>query len=249
MPKTFLLISALITLFVGGLCAQTPEFDAASIKPSQPGGNRQSIRIDPGRITYSNVTLRDALMSAYDAKDYQISGPDWLKTDRFDIIATAPGPVADDVMKTMLQKLLSARFQMTVHREKRDLPVYGMVISKTGTKLHEAAAPGRSNMRMNGGGVVFTSVTVPELIDYLSRMRLAEMDRPVVDHTGLTGKYDFTVNLFGTQEEMMAAVSKGDFGSSIFTLIQEQLGLKLEAQKLPLDMVIVDKAERTPTEN
>jgi uncharacterized protein (TIGR03435 family) len=80
-------------------------------------------------------------------------------------------------------------------------------------------------------------------------MRMAEMDRPVIDNTGLKGRYDFTVTLFGTQEEMMAALNKGDFGTSIFTLIQEQLGLKLEPQKLPIDMVIVEKAERVPTEN
>jgi len=121
-----------------------------------------------------------------------------------------------------------------------------MVVGKNGTKLHETETPGRSNMRMNGGGVVFTSVSVPELIEYISRLRTAEMDRPVVDNTGLKGRYNFTVNLFGTQEEMMAAVGKGDFGSSIFTLIQEQLGLKLEPQKLPLEMVVVDKAEKVP---
>jgi uncharacterized protein (TIGR03435 family) len=231
------------------LHAQTQEFDAASIKPSNAGGERRSLKIDPGRITYTNVSLRDALMSAYDAKDYQISGPDWLKTDRYDIVATAPGAVSDDAMKLMLQKLLIARFRMTVHREKRELPVYAMVVGRNGSKLHEAETPGRSNMRMNGGGVIFTSVTVQELIDYMSRLRSAEMDRPIIDSTGLKGRYDFTVNLFGTQEEMMAAVGKGDFGSSIFTLIQEQLGLKLEPQKLPLDMVVIDKAERVPTEN
>jgi len=233
----------------GCLCAQTPQFDAASVKPSKAGGGRGSMTGDTGRITYTNVSLRDCLMNAYDAKDYQISGPDWIRTERYDIVATAPGPVSDDAMKLMLQKLLTERFQMTIHKEKKDLPVYAMVVGKNGTKLHETETPGRSNMRMNGGGVVFTSVSVPELIEYISRLRTAEMDRPVVDNTGLKGRYNFTVNLFGTQEEMMAAVGKGDFGSSIFTLIQEQLGLKLEPQKLPLEMVVVDKAEKVPREN
>ena len=241
----FFLVAALAAC----LHAQTPEFDAASIKPSKAAGERKSMNSDAGRITYTNVTLRDCLMSAYDAKDYQISGPDWMRTDRYDIVATAGSATSDDAMKLMLQKLLIARFQMTVHREKRELPVYAMVIGKNGTKLKETETPGKSNMRINGGGVVFSSVTIPELIDYMSRLRTAEMDRPVVDNTGLKGRYDFSVNLFGSQEEMMAAVSKSDFGSSIFTLLQEQLGLKLESQKLPLDMVIVDKAERVPTDN
>jgi uncharacterized protein (TIGR03435 family) len=232
-----------------GVCAQAQEFDAASIKLSKAGGGRGSMNSDAGRITYTNVSLRDCLMAAYGAKDYQISGPDWMRTDRFDIIATAAGSASDDAMKLMLQKLLTARFQMTVRREKRELPVYAMVIAKGGTKLHETETPGKSNMRMTSGGVVFTSVTVQELIDDMSRLRTAEMDRPVIDDTGLKGRYDFTVTLFATQEEMMTAMSKGDFGSSIFTLIQEQLGLKLEARKLPLDMLTVDKAERVPTEN
>lgn len=240
---------AILLALAGGLVAQTPEFDAASIKPSKAGGGRGSMNSDPGRITYTNVSLRDCLMAAYDMKDYQISGPDWMRADRFDIKATAAGAASDDAMKLMLQKLLIARFQMSVHREKRELPVYAMVIAKGGTKLHESETPGKSNMRMTSGGVAFTSVTVQELIDDLSRLRTAEMDRPVVDDTGLKGRYDFTVTLFASQEEMMAAMSKGDFGSSIFTLIQEQLGLKLEARKLPLDMVIVDKADKVPTEN
>jgi uncharacterized protein (TIGR03435 family) len=247
-----------ITALAGCLHAQTPEFDAASVRPSAPGG-RRSMVVSPGRLTFGNVTLRDCLMAAYDAKDYQISGPDWMKTDRFDIVATAPGgdnavaspagSALSEPVRAMLRKLLTARFQMSIRVEKRELPVYAMVVGKNGTKLKETETPGRSNMRMNGGSVAFRSVTVQELVDDLSQFKTAEMDRPVIDDTGLKGRYDFTVTLFGTQEEMAAAMSKGDFGSSIFTLIQEQLGLKLEPRKLPLDMVVVEKAERVPTEN
>jgi len=243
-------VTGTVLLLAGCLLAQTPEFDAASVRPSKAPGTRSSMKSDAGRITYTNVSLRDCLMAAYDAKDYQISGPAWLPTERYDIIATAPGAASNDDMKLMLRKLLNERFQMTVHREKRELPVYALVVGKGGTKLlHESENPGRSRTQMSGGSVAFTSITIPELVDYMSHMRTAEMDRPVVDNTGLKGKYDFTVTLFATQEEMMAALNKGDFGSSIFTLIQEQLGLKLEPQKLPLDMVVVDKAEKIPTEN
>ena len=239
----------LVTVLAGILHAQTPEFEVASVKPSAAGGGRGSMNSDPGRITYINVSLRDCVMAAYDMKDYQVSGPDWMRTERYDIVATSAGAASQDDMRLMLRKLLIERFQMTMHRERKDLPVYAMVVGKNGAKLHETEHPGRSSVRMNGGGVVFTSVTVQELVDYMSRLHTAEMDRPVIDNTGLKGRYDFNVNLFGTQEEMMAAVNKGDFGSSIFTLIQEQLGLKLEPQKLAVDMVVVEKAEKIPTEN
>ena len=232
------------------LLAQTPEFDAASVKPSKAAGTRSSLKSDPGRITYTNITLREALMNAYDAKDYQITGPAWLPTERYDIVATANGAASDDDMKLMLRKLLNDRFQMSIHREKHDLPVYALVVGKNGAKLmKESENPGKSRTQMNGGSVAFTSITIAEMVDYMSHLRVAEMDRPVVDNTGLKGKYDFTVTLFASQEEMMAALNKGDLGGSLFTLIQEQLGLKLEPQKLPLEMVVVDKAEKIPTEN
>ncbi len=262
----YLLIIAALS---GLLQAQAPEFDAASIKPS-PGGTRKSMTASPTRITFAGVSMRDCLMVAYDMKDYQITGPDWMRTERFNISAAAPGasagtpaaeappqpnngqqaPVLSQSMRMMLRKLLNDRFQMTLHIEKRELPVFALVVGKNGTRqLKESEAPGRSNMRMTGGTVSFTNVTIPELVDYMSQMRTAELDRPVVDNSGLKAQYDFTVKLFGTQEEMMAALSKGDFGTSIFTLIQEQLGLKLEPEKLPLDMIVVEKAEKAPTEN
>jgi uncharacterized protein (TIGR03435 family) len=243
-------VTGMLAVMACCLLAQFSEFDAASVKASKAQGTRSSLKSDAGRITYTNVSLRDCLMAAYDVKDYQISGPAWLPAERYDIVATASGAASDDAMKLMLQKLLSQRFQMTVHREKKELPVYALVVGKSGTKLmKESENPGKSRTQLTGGSVAFTSITVPELVDYMSHMRLAEMDRPVVDNTGLKGKYDFTATLFASQEEMMAALNKGDLGTSVFTLIQEQLGLKLEPQKLPLDMLVIDKAEKIPTEN
>lgn len=247
MIRRILLVAAVVALWVS--VAGAAEFEAASLKPSTAGGGRGSMKMDSTRLTYTNVSVRDCIMSAWNVKDYQIDGPDWLRSDRYDLVATAAAPAEDDALKGMLQSLLLERFHMKVHLETRELPVYAMVVSKGGAKLKDAAAPGRPAIRMNGGGVVFTSVTIADLIELMTRAHLAELDRPVVDDTGLTGRYDVTVNLFGTQEEMTSALSKRDFGSSIFTLIQEQLGLKLEPKKLPLQMVVVDQAERTPSEN
>jgi uncharacterized protein (TIGR03435 family) len=237
----------LLLICLGAPSLRSAEFEAASLRVSKAGGGRGSMTMDSTRLTYTNVSVRDCIMSAWNVKAYQIDGPDWVGTDRYDLAATSATPV-EDALKNMLQALLIERFHMKVHVEKRDLPVYAMVVSKNGAKLKDAAAAGRPAIRMNGGGVIFTSVTIADLIDLMSRVHLAELDRPVVDDTGLTGRYDLTIHLFGTQEEMMSALSKGDFGSSLFTLIQEQLGLKLEPKKLPLQMVVVDQAERTPSQ-
>jgi len=248
-PRRHFCIAALALICLGTPVIRSAEFEAASLRASKTPGGRGSMTMDSTRLTYTNASVRDCIMSAWNVKGYQIDGPDWLGADRYDLAATSATPVEEDALKSMLQTLLIERFHMKVHVEKRDLPVYAMVVSKNGAKMKDAAAPGRPVIRMNGGGVVFTSVTISDLIDLMSRAHLAELDRPVVDDTGLTGRYDVTINLFGTQEEMMSALSKGDFGSSIFTLIQEQLGLKLEPKKLPLQMVVIDQAERTPSGN
>jgi uncharacterized protein (TIGR03435 family) len=241
-------LAAILAVCLGTSAARAVEFEAASLKPSNAGRGRGAMRMDATRLTYSNVSVRECMMSAWNVKAYQIDGPDWLSADRYDLVATSAAPAEEDALKEMLRTLLLNRFHMKVHTETRELPVYAMVVSKNGAKLKDAAA-GRPAIRVNGGSVSFTSVTIADLIDLMSRIRLAELDRPVVDDTGLTGHYDLTVQLFGTEEEMTSAVSKGDFGSSIFTLIQEQLGLRLEPKKLPLQMVVVDQAERTPSEN
>jgi len=238
-----------LAVCLGTSVAQPAGFEAASLRASKAPGRRGAMTMDAKRLTYTNVSVRECIMSAWNVKSYQVEGPDWLGSDRYDLAATSAAPVEEDALKGMLQALLLERFHMKVHREIRELPVYAMVVSKNGAKLKDAAEPGRPAIRMNGGGVVFTSVTIDDLIELMSRAHLAELDRPVVDDTGLTGRYDLTINLFGTQEEMRSALSKGDFGSSIFTLIQEQAGLKLEPKKLPLQMVVVDEAERTPSEN
>jgi uncharacterized protein (TIGR03435 family) len=251
-PK-LLFVGFLTTLSCSLSFAQTAEFEAASIRPSNAGGNRRAIDVTPGRIAFTNVSLRQSLLLAYDVKDYQLSTPDWMRTEYFNITAKAQGAASNDEMRPMLQRLLTTRFQMEIQRETRELPVYAMVVAKTGTKMRvsqdvmPAGTPGR--VQMNGGGVTFSGVTIQELVDYIIRLPSAEMDRPVIDKTGLTGRFDFSVNLFGSQEEMRAAIQKGDFGSSIFTLIQEQLGLKLEPEKVPIDFVVVSRAEKVPVEN
>jgi len=283
-----------------------PSFEVASVKASNIPMDKMRMTIarqnDPGRIHYTLMTLRDLIRMAYDVKDYQISGPEWLNSERFDVTATFPADTPKDQVPLMMQNLLAERFQMAVHREKRELPAYAMVVAKNGPKFKESAeAPedkatgpdagggrgggmvtfsvagagsmdkvvseaskmmgGRGGMINLPGGLVAKKTTMTALADMLSR----RMDRPVLDETGLTAKYDFNLQYTPEPGErpMMfggpaaAALSGGSSdvhmpdpsGPPLPVALQQQLGLKLEPKKLPLDMVIVDKAEKIPTEN
>src|ERR1700694_338021 len=133
--KKFLIPFALLV----AIQAQPPAFDTASVKPrksdSKPGADRR-MRVSPEGITYTDITLSDAIQAACAVKRYQVSGPDWITSARYDIVAKAAGPVPEAQLKLMLQTLLSDRFKLTFHRESRELSVYSMVPGKKGSKLH-----------------------------------------------------------------------------------------------------------------
>src|SRR5260370_535361 len=138
--------------------AQPPAFDVASVKPrksdSKPGADRR-MRVSPEGITYTDISLSDAIQAAYAVKRHQVSGPDWLTTSRYDIAAKAAGPVPEAQLKLMLQTLLADRFKLTFHRETKELPVYAMVPAKKGPKLHDSQADAESRMYPEGGSLVF----------------------------------------------------------------------------------------------
>jgi len=272
---------------------------------------------DPGRFTCSGMPLRALVVRAYGVKNYQISEPSWMDSERFDIMAKVPAGATPEQVNLMLQKLLADRFQMTVHRETKDLPVYALVVGKNGHKLKastgddkgpsvDAALAGRAlppppsggggqqaMMMITRGGtgtaagqrglmmtmrnglneVVGRKATVSGLANLLS----TQLNRPVMDETDLTGEYDFTLD-FAPDETMRSGgvlggiviagpgpaagagggAAPGAPGSetrdpssapSIFSAIQNQLGLKLEPKKAPVEIIVVDKADKAPTEN
>lgn len=172
-----------------------------------------------------------------DGRDYLFSGPDWLDEERFDITARFATETSEHDVLLMLQSLLAERFNLVFHRETRQFSAYALVIGKGGPKLHPAAAPqGSFKFRALAGHAVGFSISMPALADRLSRPDF-QIDRRVVDFTGLTGTFDLTLD-WG-----------GENGPSIFTAIQEQLGLKLEARKIPLEVFVVDHVSRVPTPN
>ena len=230
--------------------AQSPAFEVASVRPHKPTVSQEraleSIDSGPGSLTIRNASLSSCIKWAWQIKDYQISGPGWLNDERYDISAKAAGSAPLDQRRQMLRTLLTERFQLQVHLETKELPVYELVTAKSGPKLHKAEPGGNTDMKGENGSFAFRGTSMPQFAEDLSTLR--GVDRPVLDRTGLQGAFDFSLKFGESNDEMKRALIQGD-GPSLFTLIQEQLGLKLEARKGPIDMLIIDHVERVPVEN
>jgi uncharacterized protein (TIGR03435 family) len=234
-------------------------FEVASVRPNQAGSaggeghTREKIEHSPIGLTMTNVTLSSCIKWAYGVRDFQISGaPGWFGTERYDINAKAPGPVSEDELKAMLQALLAERFRLAVRFEKKELPVYALAVARNGPKLHRAAGDTPATMLLTGGGLVFQSVSMADFADRLANRPL-RVDRPVVDKTGLNGSWDFTLKFADNAAELKSSLEgmeKGDPGGpSLFTVIQEQLGLRLEPAKSSIDALMVEHADRIPGDN
>ena len=252
----------------------TLTFEVASIKPANPDIPGGSIQFMPGGgLKMTGMPLRGMITFAYDVRDFQVSGgPGWMGTERFDVMARPDAAAAvdgqvdfakmnDNQRKTMrdqiterLRALLADRFQLAVHKETKDQPIYALVVSKNGSKLQETKETGtQQSMMTNRGRSQGHAIPVEMIAQMLSGIT----GRPVVDKTGLTAKYDFVLEWTPDAGADARAQGFGDGintpapapgGPTIFTALQEQLGLKLEAQKGPVQNIVIDRAEK-PSEN
>jgi uncharacterized protein (TIGR03435 family) len=240
-----------LALFAMAATAQTaaaPAFEVASVKHSSGGGPSGDIprNMDnsPGHFAMHNVSMRFALEWAYDLKDYEITLPDWMMGDeRYDIDARAAGPATNDEMRPMLQTLLKERLQMKLHFDKKELAVYLLTRGAGEPKLKPAAADVPGTVSGPGNAAAFHNFPLSRLVFLLTR----RMDRPVLDRTGLTGIYDYTVDLSGLGFNGGPAVDSE--APTIFTTVRRDLGLKLEAGKETLDVLVIDHAEKVPIAN
>jgi uncharacterized protein (TIGR03435 family) len=225
-------------------------------------------------MTFVNASISDLIQSAYDVKSYQVTGPGWLETARFDVIAKVPAGATKAESRIMLQHLLAERFKLVLHHSTKESSIYALLVAKNGPKLKESAKDlvnepgsvrGGVTMMIAPGGrmkMVANGTTIPKLTDALGM----QLDRPIVDMTELTGTYDITLEFApdpAVMQAKMAAMgvpppppdgvspSSADNGplATIFTALPEQLGLRLEARKGPVDLLVIDSVEKTPTEN
>jgi uncharacterized protein (TIGR03435 family) len=217
-------------------------FDVASVKPNQSADSGTHLGHVGGTLTVTNATLKYCILRAYEVADAQVVGPAWLDTERYDIIAKAAADATHDQHRLRLQTLLAERFKLALHRETREGSVYALVAGKGGPKIKKDAnaGAGEGDMASSRGHLTATGATMNHLAAFLSGPRAA-LGRVVINQTGLDGGYSFELD--------WSTEGTGSDRPSLPTAIQEQLGLKLEARKAPVEMLVIDHVEKAPTEN
>jgi len=241
------------------------EFEVATIKPSMPGQPGKAFTVRGREFLTINTSLSDMIVFAYGIHAKQIlNAPAWVETDKFDITAKPEGDGQPnlDQFKAMFQKLLADRFKLTFHRDKKELPVYAIVVGKNGPKLTKSEGDANAPPSLFFRGLGVLPARNASMSEFAGVMQSAVLDKPVLDQTGLTGKFDFT--LTWTPDEFQFAglgvrvpppndpsVTIGPRGTAspdLYTAFQEQLGLKLESTKAPAEVFVVDRIEK-PSEN
>jgi uncharacterized protein (TIGR03435 family) len=239
-----------------------PAFEVATIKPSKPGTPGKLFTVRGVNVMTVNTSLSDILGMAYDLHPKQIvNAPEWAESDKYDVTGKpdVPGQPSVAQLKTLMQKLVADRFQLKFHREKRDLSAYVISVAKTGAKLTPSAADPNSLPGLFFQGLGRLTVRNATLAEFAQVMQGSALDRPVVDQTGLTGRYDFTLN-WTPDEFQFPGLRNANAppppppppgtteAPDLFTAIQQQLGLKLDSMKTPVDVIVIDHVER-PSEN
>lgn len=239
-----------------GFAQSVSRFEVASIRPSNGESSRSSGGPgtgSPERFAASNVPLSDLVRWAYDVSAYAFKAPDWSRSARFDVEAKIPPGASREQFRLMLQDLLIERFGLKAHYEKQQMRVYTLTISKGGPKLKKSipktadssSVADRSYVIANKDRSVIRAVNEP--IGYLAVQLSSLFDLPVTDTTGLTEKYDFTVSW--KPDLSIADSMDPSIHSSVFSALEQELGLKLEPARAPVDMLVVDHIERVPTDN
>jgi len=235
----------LVFLAAWAAYAQTPDtrpaFEAASVKLNTTVTNGSKSHGTAGQLVMANQTLKRLIERAYGVQPFQVTGPDWMEDLHFDVMAKYPPDTKDADRLPMLRTLLEDRFKLAAHRESKEVPGYALVVAKSGFKL-KPVEPGAGGTDSEGAGSAVTlkatKISMASLADFVGR-RLGEM---VVDQTGLDGVYDF--ELRWTQDGQNPNGRDAELHDVISTL-----GLRLQAQKVPVEVVVVDHVERVPTEN
>jgi uncharacterized protein (TIGR03435 family) len=227
----------------------TPAFEVASIRSAQPG--QQRIDQAPGSITMRAYRVAACIQWAYSVQEAQIDGPGWLNETQFDIVAKAAGPASEAEMRVMMQTLLADRFKLALHRETREVPKLVLSVAKSGHKLEPVETQDPPSFQTGKLNLTGKGAMVSQLADFFAK----ELHKPILDQTGLTGRYNYflDINAYVTEEILKSAGPGGgappEAPAIIAQALQAQLGLRLESKKMPVEVLVIDRIEKTPSEN
>jgi uncharacterized protein (TIGR03435 family) len=253
--------AVLIVAALATCAAAQKTFDVVSVKPNDSVNSPSPLTVSPQRFSWTNATFRQLIQTGYDIRPYELAGlPAWANTSRFDVLATTASPNSPKQMEAMLQSLLADRFDLSVHREQRDIAGYALVLArregKLGPNIHasakdcespstkpldsvaakaelEGCSPqmGLSRLKMSGYRISF-------LVEGLKRI----FEKPVVDKTDLSGTFDMEMSWTPDPTMLPTGVPAppAETGPSIFTALEEQLGLKLVSDRVPVDLLVLD---------
>lgn len=231
-----------------------PGFEVATIKPSKPDQQGKGFGVRGDRIMTLNTTLSDLISFAYNVHAKQIAGgPDWMNSQKFDINGQpdTPGAPNSDQLKSMFQKLLADRFQLKFHRETREMSAYVLTVAKNGPKMTKSTADANALPSLGLRGLGVLAVQNATMDDFAHLLQAVVLDRPVVDQTGLTGKWNFLLKwtpdesqFSGMGIKVPAPSDAVDAPPPLFTAIQDQIGLKLEAGKAQVEVLVLDHVQQ-----
>jgi uncharacterized protein (TIGR03435 family) len=233
-----------VALLPGAPAQSAPAFEVASIRRNLSGDLNTRLNISGGRFTATNASLKTLIRNAYEILSFQLAGgPRWLDTDMYDIVATTAGGerISADQLKLLLQNLLADRFQLKVHWETRETSVYALVLMKGGPKFRESSGEREPSINTQKGPGKAQMNGIGEPISILAGNLGNQLGRIVLDKTGLPGVYDWMLEW---DPDQTAESTR----PSLFTALQQQLGLRLEAQRGPMETLVIDSVQR-PAEN
>jgi uncharacterized protein (TIGR03435 family) len=245
---------AFLCLVFAASIAFAQSFDVASVKPSARAVGkdyRGALVFGPERVSARNMSLKGLIVEAYHVQPFQVSGgPGWLDLDEFDIDARAGGTATKDQLRGMLQALLAQRFHLAIHRDSKEMRVYALSVDKGGPRLHAATGelrPTTSPQDFHGdmrqlANLISIGLTIPTIDDPTRPAIASGAPVPVLDKTGLDGNYDISVNLRPDD-------TAGDGFTRWQRALRDELGLKLESARAPVEVLVVYRAERMPTAN
>lgn len=223
-------------------------FAAASIRASSQAKNGDEVRVEssPGSLTLRGVSLEFCVEWAYDMPMFQVQAPGWMKDAGFDVVARSEEPAGDDRLRQMLRTLLAERFGLQVHTDRREMPVYVLALAPGGPKFSRSDSPGPPSFGNDGvAAMTAKRVTISEFAAKISE----PLGRPVLDGTGLQGRFDISINVTSYMSAPVAKDGELDLPGLLFTALQKQLGVRLQTRRSPVDILVVDRAEKVPTEN